>query len=85
MNDDSRRYEVVIHAGDGIEKEHAELLRDRLVGQGYHEHVVSIRPTFEHTDALAESIAEAVSPETVDALVSELIVEANLSGECGRV
>jgi len=39
----SERCEVVIHAGDGVERDHAEMLRDRLLRDGFHADVVSVR------------------------------------------
>ena len=39
----SEHYEVVIHPDGGIDKEHAELLRKRLVADGFYEDVVSVR------------------------------------------
>lgn len=42
--DGTEQYEVVIHVDEGIEKEHAELLRKRLINDGFHNHVVSVRP-----------------------------------------
>lgn len=44
MTDDGERFEVVIDGTDeGMEKEHAELLRRRLVIDGFHEHAVTVR------------------------------------------
>jgi len=42
--DDTERYEVVIDGTDeGMEKDHAELLKRRLVNDGFHEHAVTVR------------------------------------------
>lgn len=43
MSDTAGLYEVVINPGDGYEKEHAELLRKRLLNDGFHDHVVKVR------------------------------------------
>lgn len=39
----SERCEVVIHADDGVDREHAELLRSKLLADGFHESAVSLR------------------------------------------
>ena len=39
----SERCEVVIHADDGIGRDHAEMLRERLLREGFHDDVVSVR------------------------------------------
>lgn len=36
-------YEVVIHGDGGIDREHAGLLRERLLRDGFHEEVVTVR------------------------------------------
>lgn len=36
-------YEVVIAAGEGFDEEHAQLLRDRLLDDGFHDHAVEVR------------------------------------------
>ena len=44
MTDDTERYEVVIDGTDeGMEKDHAELLKKRLEADGFHEHAVTVR------------------------------------------
>lgn len=40
--DGDGQYEVVIHGRNGIEKEHAELIRKELLHDGYYEDVVSV-------------------------------------------
>lgn len=35
-------YVVVINHPEGLDKEHAELLKRRLVADGFHEHVVTV-------------------------------------------
>lgn len=44
MPDDTDRYEVVVKPSDALEKEHAELIRKQLLNDGFHDHVVSVRP-----------------------------------------
>jgi hypothetical protein len=41
---DTERYEVVIDGTDeGMEKDHAELLKKRLEADGFHDHAVTVR------------------------------------------
>jgi len=42
MSDENQTYCVVIHGEDGISREHAEMLRERLIRDGFHDHVVGI-------------------------------------------
>lgn len=39
----SASHEVVISPDGGLDEEHAELLRKRLLDDGFHEHAVSVR------------------------------------------
>lgn len=39
----SDSYEVVIHEGAGVERDHAEMLRKRLIRDGLYEDVVTVR------------------------------------------
>lgn len=48
--DETEGYEVVIHAGEGIEHDYAKLLRKRLIDDGFHDHVVSVRPVDADSD-----------------------------------
>ena len=57
MSDD-RRYQVVISPAGGLDEEHANLLRDELVDDGYNPDAVSVQPIdgavgdgLDHTDA----------------------------------
>jgi len=44
-------YEVVIDGTeDGMEKEHAELLKKRLEADGFHEHAVTVRAVNPETE-----------------------------------
>lgn len=45
------RYEVVIRIEGGYGQEHAELLKDKMVREGYHDHVVGVRPTDDEVPA----------------------------------
>jgi hypothetical protein len=52
MGDGGERFEVVIDGTDeGMEKDHAELLRRRLVIDGFHEHAVTVQPIKPETGA----------------------------------
>ena len=42
-SDGAARYEVVISANNGMEKEHAELIRKQLINDGVLEPAVSVR------------------------------------------
>ena len=37
------QYEVVIHADDGVEQLHADMIRERLLRIGFYEDVVAVR------------------------------------------
>lgn len=52
--DRTQQFEVVICPDDGYDEEHADLLRKRLVNDGFHDHVVSIRETDVGEDDNAE-------------------------------
>jgi hypothetical protein len=48
---DTERYEVVIDGtDDGMEKDYAELLKRRLVNDGFHDHAVTVRSVETATD-----------------------------------
>lgn len=49
---ETERFEVVIDGTDGgMEKDHAELLKRRLVNDGFHEHAVTVRSVSPDTSA----------------------------------
>lgn len=40
---DQGTHEVVIGGDDGLDEEHAQLIRKQLLRDGFHDHVVSVR------------------------------------------
>lgn len=56
---DQPRCEVVFHADEGLEADHAAMLRDRLIDEGFHSDVVELREVTEAGD-------EHPSDESVD-------------------
>lgn len=43
-------YHIVIGPAQGMDKEHAELLSKELIADGFHDHVVNVRPLRGHDD-----------------------------------